>query len=168
MLKEELQIMVTDGSSIAEMSNITGKSKTTIRYWLKKFDLKTQNSIHNKKIKYECLTCGEADEDKMMSKGNGRKSFSLCKSCHNTKTVERGRQKKVDLVNYMGGKCVDCGYCKNYAAFDFHHLDETQKDPDFKNLRYWSVERAKEELKNCVLLCSNCHRERHNPDFVTT
>jgi len=168
MLKEELQIMIADGSSIADMSNRTGKSKTTIRYWLKKFDLKTQNSIHNKKVKYKCLTCGETAKDKMMSKGDDRKSFSLCKSCHNVKTLERGRQRKVDLVNYMGGKCVDCGYSKNYAALDFHHLNEAQKDPDFRSLRYWSLERSKKELQNCVLLCSNCHRERHNPDFATS
>jgi Zn ribbon nucleic-acid-binding protein len=166
MLKEELQVLVDAGSSIAEMSSSTGKSKTTIRYWLKKFDLKTKNAIHNKKLKHECKFCGETDREKMMNKGRGRKSYSVCKICHNKKTVERGRQKKIDLVNHMGGECVECGYNKNYAALEIHHLDETKKDPDFQGIRYWSFERAKAELENCVLLCSNCHRERHNPDFI--
>lgn len=166
MLKEELQVLVDAGNSIADMSNSTGKSKTTIRYWLKKFDLKTKNAIHNKKLKYLCKICGETDREKMVSKGHGRKSFSTCKSCANKATIARGRQQKIDLVNHMGGECMDCGYNKNYAAFDFHHLDETKKDPDFKGIRYWSFERAALELGNCVLLCSNCHRERHNPDFI--
>jgi len=168
MLKEELQELVDVGSSIADMSNKTGKSKTTIRYWLKKYDLKTTNAVCNKKIKYNCNTCGETDPDKMMSKGNGRKSFSICKACHNSATIEKGRRQKIELVKYMGGECKDCGYNKNYASFDFHHLDESQKDKNFKSMRYWSFDRAIEELKNCVLLCSNCHRERHNPDLEIT
>jgi len=167
MLKEDLKVMLDSGSSIADMSNKTGKSKTTIRYWLKKFDLKTKNAIYNKKKKYKCVTCGETDRKKMMSKGGDRKSFSTCKSCHNRATIDRGRQRKIELVKHMGGKCVDCGYNKNYAAFDFHHLDETKKDVNFKSMRYWSSDRAKDEMKNCVLLCSNCHRERHNPEQNT-
>ena len=87
------------------------------------FDLKTKNAIHNKKLKYLCKICGETDREKMVSKGHGRKSFSTCKSCANKATIARGRQQKIDLVNHMGGECMDCGYNKNYAAFDFHHLD---------------------------------------------
>jgi len=158
MKKEQLISMIENGDSISVISSKTGKGKTTIRYWLKKLGLKTQNNLHNKRDNRECGSCGETRPEEMRKAG-------LCKSCHNKDTIRRGRQKKVDLVGVMGGECRDCGYSKNYAAFEFHHLDTTQKDPKFKNLRYWSLERAKAELEGCVLLCANCHRERHNPDF---
>ena len=91
----------------------------------------------------------------------------MCSSCHDASNIERGRLKKIALVEYKGGCCERCGYNKNYAAFDFHHINPETKDPAFRNIRYWSMERAKLELDKCLLLCANCHREEHNPDFMT-
>jgi hypothetical protein len=66
------------------------------------------------------------------------------------------------LKSVMGGKCFLCGYDKNFAALDFHHL----RDKNFlintltiqKNITLVYREAAK-----CVLLCSNCHRDIHFP-----
>ena len=72
------------------------------------------------------------------------------------------RRKKVKLmaVEYKGGKCQLCGYCKCVEALDFHH-----KDPKTKKFgigykgytRSWDAVRA--ELDKCVIVCANCHRE---------
>lgn len=60
------------------------------------------------------------------------------------------------------GKCSECGYAKCIAALDFHHTDSTTKDSTVKDMMgSASWDRIKKELKKCVILCSNCHREHH-------
>lgn len=108
-----------------------------------------------------CKLCGETAEDKMMNKGKGRKSLSLCKSCHNKNTIDRGRSNRLTYIDYKGGKCQKCGYNRCVDALDFHHVEAEHKDPTFPSIRYWGLEKAKSELDKCVLLCSNCHRETH-------
>lgn len=108
-----------------------------------------------------CKDCGETDIDKMMNKGGGRKSQTLCKSCHNMKTIKRGRQNRATYIEYKGGKCKRCGYNRCYDALEFHHPDPAGKEPTFRSIRYWGLAKAKRELDKCILLCSNCHREEH-------
>lgn len=79
----------------------------------------------------------------------------------------RGLKRKVELINLRGGKCEICGYDKNIAAFDFHHI--TPKDKkislDARHLSNQSMSVILEELKKCILLCANCHRETHSPEL---
>lgn len=96
-----------------------------------------------------------------MNLGNGRISRIRCKSCHNKQTIDRGQKNKQLYVDYKGGKCEKCNYNKCIDALEFHHLDPNEKDPNFKSIRYWGLEKAKIELNKCALLCSNCHREEH-------
>jgi len=65
-------------------------------------------------------------------------------------------------------KCVLCGYDNCYAALDFHHFrgekkinvsDITGQPSPFSKERQ---ELLGDELKKCIVLCSNCHRELHN------
>lgn len=50
-----------------------------------------------------------------------------CKKCWIQISVNKQRQKKLEMIEYKGGKCEKCGYDKCPAAFDFHHLDLNQK-----------------------------------------
>ena len=159
MEKKELETLVKKGKSTRNISKALGVSQTNVRYWLNKFDLKTSSSFFREK--YECLSCGETNEEKMMSKGRGRKSKSLCRSCHNTNTIKRGQDNKLKAVEYKGEKCTECGYNKCTAALEFHHLDPTEKDPNFTSMRTWGWERIRAEIDKCELFCSNCHREIH-------
>jgi len=59
-----------------------------------------------------------------------------------------------------GGKCVRCGYDKCMAALEFHHLDPTIKDTIISSDSI-TLEKAIEESKKCILICSNCHKEFH-------
>ena len=79
----------------------------------------------------------------------------------NRKTWTAAEKQK--MVEYLGGKCVCCGYSKCLAALDFHH-----KNPEEKNgygtgalFSHRTFERNIEELDKCVLLCVRCHREIH-------
>lgn len=70
------------------------------------------------------------------------------------------RKLKLKAVEYKGGKCQDCGYNKSVWALHFHHLNPLEKDFSITG-RSISWERLKPELDKCVLLCANCHAERH-------
>lgn len=78
----------------------------------------------------------------------------------------RGMKRKLDLVERAGGACTRCGYKKNSAALQFHHVDESDKsfELDTRNCSNRSWEALLEEFEKCVLLCANCHMEEHHPD----
>jgi hypothetical protein len=73
----------------------------------------------------------------------------------------RMRARKQELVNRFGGKCTDCGGEFSAVVYDFHHTDPTEKDFNPSYIFKMNPQRAEEELKKCVMLCSNCHRIRH-------
>jgi len=71
--------------------------------------------------------------------------------------------KKIKAINYLGGKCKECGE-DNIFVLCFHHKNSADKDKRFgtKSVFFeyrWSIVEA--ELKKCILLCNNCHREYH-------
>lgn len=78
----------------------------------------------------------------------------------------RGTERKIKLVDLLGGKCQCCGYSKNYSALSFHHRDPTTKEHtlDLRQLsnRKWEV--LVGEANKCDLLCMNCHMEHHHPE----
>lgn len=69
------------------------------------------------------------------------------------------RKTKKEMVELLGGKCSLCGYKKCMAALAFHHLDPTQKE--FAVSKYRKRSLLLEEVKKCILVCSNCHVEIH-------
>ena len=71
---------------------------------------------------------------------------------------------KKTLVNRMGGACIKCGYNKCLSALEFHHLEPTEKEFSISQVRNLSEARIEKELKKCILVCANCHREIHEND----
>ena len=92
---------------------------------------------------------------------NGKNNDLRCGECSRIRVREALRKQKQKAVEYKGGVCEDCGYSKCIAALDFHHLDPSQKDFSIGGTNYHKLEALKPELDKCVLLCANCHRERH-------
>jgi hypothetical protein len=74
------------------------------------------------------------------------------------------KKTKARLVKALGGKCNICGYDKCSNALEFHHLNPNEKDFNFGKIRAnpKSWNKIVAEVKKCVLLCSNCHREVHD------
>ena len=68
------------------------------------------------------------------------------------------KNEKQKAVDYKSGKCSVCGYNKCLSALEFHHTNPEEKD-GYNS--HWTFERNKSELDKCVLLCANCHREKH-------
>lgn len=71
------------------------------------------------------------------------------------------RLRKNIIIHYLGNSCQLCTYSKNPTALEFHHKEPALKY--YEPNRIWgSVEKIKEEIPKCVLVCANCHREIHN------
>jgi hypothetical protein len=76
---------------------------------------------------------------------------------------------KKRCVEYLGKRCYDCQNSFEQYMYDIHHVDPNSKDFAFgkMNIRDWDI--IKLELDKCVLLCANCHRNRHynknNPNY---
>ncbi len=69
------------------------------------------------------------------------------------------------LVDYLGGKCVDCGYSAHLAALDFDHVDPSEKRFTISGkMNQYDLECLLLEAKKCVLRCANCHRIKTNPN----
>ncbi|MFA5961286.1 MAG: hypothetical protein WC848_01215 [Parcubacteria group bacterium] len=80
------------------------------------------------------------------------------------KAVSKRRKKLREMaIEYGGGKCALCGYDRCSDALEFHHANSSEKEFGVSQAgltRSW--ERVKSEIKKCILVCANCHRELHN------
>src|SRR5271166_4468983 len=72
----------------------------------------------------------------------------------------RNKTKEI-IVEVMGGCCQICKYSKCNRALELHHINPSQKELSFGKIRAnpVTIKRIAEELKKCILLCSNCHKE---------
>lgn len=75
--------------------------------------------------------------------------------------IDWRKRTKQRIVDAMGGKCVECDYDACISALELHHLNPTEKLFSFGSIR--ARPRAWKsivmELKKCIMVCSNCHRE---------
>jgi hypothetical protein len=82
---------------------------------------------------------------------------------YNIEAVARRRKRLKDMaVQLKGGRCQFCGYHRYAGALEFHHLTEGNKEFGLSTrglTRSW--EKIKAEVKKCILVCANCHREIH-------
>lgn len=158
---QKLQQLAGEGLSQRQIAERLGASQSNVKYWLKKFDLKTNSSRQPRPLK--CKLCGETDSSMFYIHKNGYVRYR-CKKCDNLETIKRFRTYKKQAVAYKGGKCVKCGYNKCLGSLDFHHRESTQKDPNWRKMRNWPIEKIKAELDKCDLVCRNCHGEIHYGD----
>lgn len=75
---------------------------------------------------------------------------------------QRRRRVRQKAIEYLGGRCVRCGYDRCPDALEFHHRDSSKKDFGISSRGYTrSWTKIREEIEKCELLCANCHREVH-------
>jgi hypothetical protein len=80
-------------------------------------------------------------------------------SYENVKNSRKNLKRR--LVYIMGDQCCICGYNKAITALEFHHKDPSQKDFALSSNANIGFDKANEEIRKCILVCSNCHREIH-------
>jgi len=151
---------------IAEELNL---SQTTVRYWLKKLELKTNTPYKNKteiinglKLCKKCKIKKSIDEFYVRSDRNGHAPH--CKQCSTIYYGNRIKNVKIRMIDYKGGKCERCNLKledTHYSVFDFHHINPKEKDIKFDRIKYQKWEVIQNEIDKCQLLCANCHRITH-------
>ena len=76
--------------------------------------------------------------------------------------LHRDNIKRVILIQYLGGKCVNCSYDKDIRALQLDHingdghLDRKIKGKSGKVYRYY-IKNLEESKKVLQVLCANCH-----------
>jgi transposase-like protein len=166
MDKEQMAALVADGYSHARLAGHFEVSQSTVRYWLKKHDLRTNNPRYNRGNSAGCCKkCGENRASEFHKKSRNRLCH-VCKQCYK-EIYASARSQRLDdikkkMVEYKGGGCENCGYNRCLACLDFHHQQPETKNPEWKKMRHRSFDDAmKLELDKCQLLCRNCHGEVH-------
>jgi hypothetical protein len=143
---EKIIEMYSNGVTGTVISKELKIGRRTVYRVLEKYNTPLQSENKTKK---NCLSCGKECEK------------TLCGMCYTT--LRRYRVKK-ESVNYLGGKCMRCGWSGDLSGFDFHHRDSSKKDfdPSASKLANKTWEVAKQELDKCDLLCAICHRIEHS------
>lgn len=95
-----------------------------------------------------------------------RKCILLCANCHRIEHKQEYKGTKQIRFSYRVKRRFPCAICSlntEAACYDFHHLNPKEKDNCVANLVYgqYSLARIKKEMRKCILLCSNCHRNKH-------
>ncbi len=159
--RKELESLVAAGMSAGEIAVVVGRSKTTVRHWLREFELKTQwaerrrhSKEHQPELTLRCAAHG-LTPFKRRSGGGYR-----CAKCRSEAVARRRRRVKRLLVDEAGGRCSVCGYARCIAALEFHHLVPAEKSFSLSHRGVArSIAKARQEASKCVLLCANCHAE---------
>jgi transposase len=154
--------LVEDGLSVRQIAAAVDRSATTVRHWLRHYDLRTQPSRYaprggaaGAELTRECPRHGWT-----WFRRTGTSIRYRCARCLVESVSERRRRVKEILVEEAGGRCAACGYSDCIAVLQFHHLDpETKRFGLGREGVTRSLERARAEASKCILLCANCHVE---------
>ena len=137
---------------------------------------------HRKVLGWKVEHCKRGHEFSVWNTGT-QKSGKLCLACdranrrantakhraenpeHDKELRANRRKAKQDFVNSLKTSCHVCGE-SDPACLDFHHIDPETKIETVASLVYGqcSQESILEEIRKCVVLCSNCHRKLHSKE----
>jgi hypothetical protein len=173
----ELKVYLDKNMTLRQISIESNKCLGSIRYWMKKHGFKP--NFANFKGGYKpgqkiigddryCPSCKIYRNINDFYSRRRNNCTGYCKNCISKKTTDRQRKIKKIMVDYKGGKCqnAECstpgGYNRSINGLDFHHIDPTKKEFSLSQIRLTKMnEKIKIELDKCILLCANCHREKH-------
>lgn len=165
LMREDLEPLIEQGASIAQIAEAVKRSKGTVRHWLREYGLTTRRGEWRRKtidmgathidvIRRDCSQHGLTDFKRRSPSGY------RCLKCRSEAVVRRRRKVKQTLVEEAGGACVGCGYSHCIAALEFHHLVPSEKSFSLSHRGVArSLEKARAEASKCALLCANCHAE---------
>jgi transposase len=160
-----LEALVGRGMTIREIAVALDRSTATVRHWLRRYGLSTAATERTRDTRV-----GRAQAESSLVRDcarHGRTAFILegrryyrCKLCRTEQVIRHRRRLKELLVAEAGGACALCGYDRHLGALQFRHLDPRSKRLHIsQNGITLSLDTIRQEVRKCVLLCSNCHAE---------
>ncbi len=157
MEKDKLIELRRKGMSIRHIANELGLSYTTVRYWMRSYEMDCTRMDQRTRRGPSCRVCGETRPEMFY-----KKPQTECKRCFQRRRAQQNQRNRAIVVRTMGGRCAICGYSRCEAALEFQHRDSSGKDPKYRTTKNSSVEVMLAEARKCVLVCANCHRELHS------
>lgn len=105
-----------------------------------------------------------------------------CRECHKeyrklhyennkVKYIKKAKKHRAKVSNWFDNykqnlKCQKCEE-KRWWVLDFHHTDPSEKEFNIGNLKNsGSKSMLEKEIKKCIVLCSNCHRDLHYQEKI--
>ena len=169
MDRKHLESLIEEGLSTYKIAERVGKCKSTVIYWIKKYNLEDKYKTTKGERKWNmsgeniCAECGVIiTVENGYQRKNRNRFHSYCKDCISLRDSRKRLDFKNAALNYKGSSCTKCGYIKNVKALEFHHVDPSKKEIQPSRLSNKPWEYARQELDKCVVLCANCHREEHH------
>jgi transposase len=167
LAREELVRLIEAGRSIAQVAESVGRSKTTVRHWLREYGLRTRRGTLREVRAEQAVEGGHPMRTMLDCPQHGATVFQRrpdggyrCLKCRSDAVSRRRRKVKRVLVEEAGGECVGCGYSYCIAALEFHHVDPAEKKFSLSHRGVArSLASARAEAEKCVMLCANCHAE---------
>lgn len=163
--RSRVEELLAGGASIAVVAQTLGTSESTVKYWLRKWSLRTVRSTRvaaSRAAREEArasLVRDCARHGRVMFVIEGRGSYR-CGRCRSDAVAKRRRTVKALLVEEAGGCCALCGYAQCLDALQFHHLDPSTKSFAIGSRGLTrSLDVLRVEAAKCALLCANCHAE---------
>ena len=146
--------------------------------WLEVFISMETNIRKCTMCKLDLLEC---DTNFASRHDKGKKQFqSSCRECQKKYRRQHyldNKQKYIDKSNeyrktFMGWfidykKTLCCEICgeNRYWVLDFHHKNPKEKDLEVALVvRQCSKQKLFDEIKKCMVVCSNCHRDIHHKE----
>ena len=73
------------------------------------------------------------------------------------------KRRKANLRSVFHSKCCLCGFNEVQEALEFHHVNPEEKEFSIggSNNQTKALKPQLEEIKKCILVCSNCHKGIH-------
>ena len=150
MERQKLEQLLKEHRSIREIATAAHVSYTTVRYWLRRFELKSEYSFETPIImvfKAKCLNC----EKQVRRKPNIYCSIKCQHQFKRKCKVENGERDSRLLKKYFMDtrehRCEICGIVKwmgKVAPLELDHQDGNSDNNELENLR---------------LICPNCHAQ---------
>jgi transposase len=166
--KGRLEALVGAGMTIAEIADAIGRSKATVRHWMRRYGLRTGRARGRRPAELArankeagrltvTMTCTRHGETEFLLEGRG---YYRCKRCRSASVVRHRQKVKTTLVEDAGGACLICGYSRNLKALQFHHIDPAEKRLELSGQGVtYSLEVLRQEARN-VSCCARTATRR--------